>query len=35
MNDGQPYLICAYVISIALLWGYAFLLWLDWHNLKK
>lgn len=35
MNQGQPYLIWAYIISITLLWGYALLLYVDWHNLKK
>ena len=35
MNNGEPYLIAAYVMSVVLLWGYAALLWVGWRGIDR
>ncbi len=35
MNNGDPYLIGAYVVSVVLLWGYAAVLWVGWRSINR
>ncbi len=35
MTTAEIHLIVAYVLSLALLWGYAALLWFGWRSVAK